>query len=276
MRPFCLQWTPSVANVCVCINPFTTSGFCAYFITWTRILIRSCNIKAPRSTFYTYFGVCVSSTRFPSWNSWDLLRCSEVTPGSRWMSLRLGGGGVPGAFTLFRRRVGGVPGGVMVLTTKWVRGGGWPKCLWRGDGGRERCPESKAWKKPAAGLSTLSRSAYKGGARAWGLWHMCWLYLDWTLGLWESWNPIHWLASGWHTGVFSLPESEVGHWIDQSCFTWFPGREKTRNWMIQDSNAIQKGDADTKTALIFSCLTGDTTESFSLLLLYFHCLKHCF
>lgn len=66
----------------------------------------------------TYFGVCVSSTRFPSWNSWDLLRCSEVTPGSRWMSLRLGGGGVPGAFTLFRRRVGGVPGGVMVLTTK--------------------------------------------------------------------------------------------------------------------------------------------------------------
>lgn len=164
----------------------------------------------------------MSSKRFPSWNSWDLLRCSAVKPGSRWISLRLGGGGVPGAFTLFRRRMGGVPGGVMVLTTRGVRGGVWPKCLWRGDGGRERWPESRAGKSPMAELSTVSRSAYKGGARAWGLWHMCWLYLDWTLGLCESWNRIHWLGSGWHTGVFSLPDSEVGHWMDQSCFTWLP------------------------------------------------------
>lgn len=164
----------------------------------------------------------MSSRRFPSWNSWDLLRCRAVKPGSRWISLRLGGGGVPGAFTLFLRRMGGVPGGVMVLTTRGVRGGVWPKCLWRGDGGRERWPKSRGGKSPAAGLSTVSRSAYKGGARAWGLWHMCWLYLDWTLGLWESWNRIHWLASGWHTGVFSLPDSEVGHWMDQSCFAWLP------------------------------------------------------
>lgn len=185
----------------------------------------------------TYFGVCVSSKRFPSWNSWDLLRCSAVKPGSRWISLRLGGGGVPGAFTLFRRRMGGVPGGVMVLTTKGVRGGVWPKCLWRGDGGRERWPESKAGKNPVAGLSTVSRSAYKGGARAWGLWHMCWLYLDWTLGLWESWNRIHWLTSGWHTGVFSLPDSEVGHWMDQSCFTWLPvGRRQKWNDLFLKSN----------------------------------------
>lgn len=183
--------------------------------------MRFCCSKNPEEC-NTYFGVCASSKRFPSWNSWDLLRCSAVKPGSRWISLRLGGGGVPGAFTLFRRRMGGVPGGVMVLTTKGVRGGVWPKCLWRGDGGRERWPESKAGKNPVAGLSTVSRSAYKGGARAWGLWHMCWLYLDWTLGLWESWNRIHWLASGWHTGVFSLPDSEVGHWMDQSCFTWLP------------------------------------------------------
>lgn len=68
--------------------------------------------------FFLAFGVCVSSKRFPSWNSWDLLRCRAVKPGSRWISLRLGGGGVPGALTLFLRRIGGVPGGVMVLTTK--------------------------------------------------------------------------------------------------------------------------------------------------------------
>lgn len=189
-------------------------------VSWWSKLLEKCN---------TYFGVCVSSKRFPSWNSWDLLRCSAVKPGSRWMSLRLGGGGVPGAFTLFLRRIGGVPGGVMVLTTKGVRGGVWPKCLWRGEGGRERWPVSKGGKP---GLSTVSRSAYKGGAKAWGLWHMCWLYLDWTLGLWASWNRIHWLASGWHTGVFSLPDSEVGHWMDQSCFVWLPiGKETEIGWL---------------------------------------------
>lgn len=179
---------------------------------------------------FTHFGVCVSSNRLPSWNSWDLLRCSAVKPGSRWMSLRLGGGGVPGALTLFLRRMGGVPGGVMVLTTKGVRGGVCPKCLWRGDGGRERWPVSKGGKSPVAGPSTVSLSAYRGGARACGLWHMCWLYLDWTLGLWESWNLIHWLASGWQIGVFSLPDSEVGHWMDQSCLVWLPvGRAKDRD-----------------------------------------------
>lgn len=86
----------------------------------------------------SYFGVCVSSNRLPSWNSWDLLRCRAVKPGSRWMSLRLGGGGVPGAFSLLRLLIGGVPGGVIVFTTNGVLGGVWPKCLWRGEGGRER------------------------------------------------------------------------------------------------------------------------------------------
>ena len=80
----------------------------------------------------------MSSMRLPNWNSCDLLRCSVVKPGSKCMSLRLDGG-VTGAFIpLFRRRMGGVPGGVMVLTTNGVRGGVWAKCRWRGDGGSER------------------------------------------------------------------------------------------------------------------------------------------
>ncbi|TNN45390.1 hypothetical protein EYF80_044411 [Liparis tanakae] len=157
--------------------------------------------------------------RFPSWNSWDLLRCSAVKPGSRWMSLRLGGGGVPGAFPLFLRLMGGVPGGVMVFTTRG--------CFWRGDGGSERWPKSRGGKSPAAGASTVSRSAYRGGGGAPGLRHVCCWYLDWTMGLWDSWYRIHWLASGWPTGVFSLPDSEVGHWMDQSCsLAWLPGGER--------------------------------------------------
>lgn len=39
------------------------------------------------------------------------------------MSLRDAGGGVPGGFSLFLRRRGGVPGGVMVVTMLGVRGG---------------------------------------------------------------------------------------------------------------------------------------------------------
>jgi hypothetical protein len=53
--------------------------------------------------------------RFPSWDSWDLLRVSVGKLGSSWKTLRLGGGGVRGGFNLACRRSWGVVGGVMKL-----------------------------------------------------------------------------------------------------------------------------------------------------------------
>lgn len=91
----------------------------------------------------THLGVLASSTRFPSWNSWDLLLCSAVKPGIRWMSFREEGGGVPGGFSLFFLLIGGVPGGVTVVTIFGVRGGVRTTCRCRGDGGRERWPDSR-------------------------------------------------------------------------------------------------------------------------------------
>ena len=81
------------------------------------------SITPPHPGAPSYLGVCASSTRCPSWNSWDLLRCSAVKPGMRWISFRDEGGGVPGGFNLFLRRTGGVPGGVIVVTILGVRGG---------------------------------------------------------------------------------------------------------------------------------------------------------
>lgn len=95
------------------------------------------------STGPTHLGVLASSTRFPSWNSWDLLLCSAVKPGIRWMSFREEGGGVPGGFSLFFLLMGGVPGGVTVVTIFGVRGGVRTTCRCRGDGGRERWPDSR-------------------------------------------------------------------------------------------------------------------------------------
>lgn len=93
--------------------------------------------------FFLALGVLASSTRFPSWNSWDLLLCSAVKPGIRWMSFREEGGGVPGGFSLFFLLMGGVPGGVTVVTIFGVRGGVRTTCRCRGDGGRERWPDSR-------------------------------------------------------------------------------------------------------------------------------------
>lgn len=56
-----------------------------------------------------------SSIRFPSWDSCDLLRVSVGKLGSSWKTLRLGGGGVLGGFSLVCRRSWGVVGGVMKL-----------------------------------------------------------------------------------------------------------------------------------------------------------------
>lgn len=91
----------------------------------------------------THLGVCASSTRLPNWNSWDLLRCRAVNPGIKWISFLEEGGGVPGGFNLFFLRMGGVPGGVTVVTMLGVRGGVRTVCLCRGDGGSERWPDSR-------------------------------------------------------------------------------------------------------------------------------------
>lgn len=104
-------------------------------------------------------GVCASSTRCPSWNSCDLLRCRAVKPGRRWMSFREAGGGVPGGFSLFLWRSGGVPGGVMVVTMLGVRGGVCAACRCRGEGGRERCPDSTGGHSPGW-PSTVRRSTW--------------------------------------------------------------------------------------------------------------------
>lgn len=65
-----------------------------------------------------------------------------MNPGIKWISFREEGGGVPGGFSLFFRLMGGVPGGVTVVTILGVRGGVRTVCRCRGDGGRERWPDS--------------------------------------------------------------------------------------------------------------------------------------
>lgn len=51
--------------------------------------------------------------RLPNWDSWLLLRV-KVMLGSRFSSLRDGGGGVHGGFSRWRLFEGGVTGGVEV------------------------------------------------------------------------------------------------------------------------------------------------------------------
>lgn len=66
----------------------------------------------------TYLLVGGSSIRFPSWDSWLLLRV-RVMLGRRCSTLREGGGGVQGGFSLWRLLEGGVRGGVEVCP--WSR-----------------------------------------------------------------------------------------------------------------------------------------------------------
>lgn len=80
-----------------------------------------------------------------------------MNPGKRWISFRDEGGGVPGGFTLFLLLTGGVPGAVMVVMIFGVQGGVWAACRWRGEGGKERWPDSSGGKSPGK-PSTVSLS----------------------------------------------------------------------------------------------------------------------
>lgn len=58
------------------------------------------HLYAQEVTVHTHFIEETSSMRFPSCDSCDLLRVSVGKLGSSWKTLRLGGGGVLGGFSL--------------------------------------------------------------------------------------------------------------------------------------------------------------------------------